>query len=741
MAASLMPDDARNPFRLFWGLGYRRLVPIVPPDAELSPTSSLSRRPGSRGKAVGLRGTNGWYGFNWHVTVTTEEDLERWHAMGAGVGIRTGEGLVALDIDSLSDVWARRVTALAHEMLGPAPRRLGRAPKALLPYRVRAEDIDAVGYRVVLFDDGTGFDPAKRPRVELLSTGRQFVCEGIHPDTGQPYGWPEGVPAHDELTEVGAEQINAFFAALAAMLPDANAPRAGSLVTDRRLVDQDRLRGDARAIAEAIARIPNDVPDYDGYRNMATALRGALPDDPETGLDIFRTWSERWEDGKPDPDFDERTFRSVQPPFALGAPYLYAVASRCAGEVLTPPELFFAPIEDGDEPDTSAFGDGGGPGGGSGAAAASTVFEWIDPASWVGIERPEQRWFVKGLVPHGEVTLLTGKGGIGKSLVTLQMLTAIALGIPFLGRETTQARVMGMFCEDGEDVLHARQKDICLAVMHELSDLSPIMRLASRKYEDNLLSVWDRSSSSMRLSKVYAALERDVLAFGAKVVVLDTIADTFGGDEINRAQVRQFIQACAGRLAKAIDGAVILLGHPSRSGEQSGEGTSGSTAWHATVRSRLYLEETGKPGSGYRRLTSMKANYGPAGDSWVLKWQRGVLEPVSSSQTVAGAVSEAGVPETASVLERAVLKAVAEANADGVRMVVGKTSKDRVEPILRRRSTDSLMAFTPHEVEEAVLDLIAKGQIVEAPMGRDGSRRSVMSLTVCPPKPLGNVFD
>ncbi|MGX5775459.1 AAA family ATPase [Methylorubrum zatmanii] len=737
-----MPDDdARNPFRLFWGLGYRRLVPIVPPDAELSPTSSLARRPGSRGKAVGLKGSNGWYGFNWHVTTTTEDDLKRWHAMGAGVGIRTGEGLVALDIDSLSDVWARRVTALAHEMLGPAPRRLGRAPKALLPYRVRPEDIDAVGYRVVLFDDGTVFKPAKRPRVELLSTGRQFVCEGIHPDTGQPYGWPEGVPAYDELTEVSADQVNAFFAALAAMLPDANAPRAGSLVTDRRLVDQDRLRGDARAIAEAVARIPNDVSDYDGYRNMATALRGALPDDPETGLDIFRTWSERWEDGKPDPDFDERTFRSVQPPFALGAPYLYNVASRCAGEVLTPPELFFAPIADGEEPDTSAFGDDAGPGPG---AASTSAIAWIDPASWEGVERPEQRWFVKGLVPHGEVTLLTGKGGIGKSLVTLQMLTAIALGIPFLGRETTQARVMGLFCEDGEDVLHARQKDICLAVMHDLSDLSANMRVASRKYEDNLLSTWDRSTSSMRLTKLFAELERNALAFGAKVVVLDTIADTFGGDEINRAQVRQFIQACAGRLAKAIDGAVILLGHPSRSGEQSGEGTSGSTAWHATVRSRLYLEETGKSGSGYRRLTSMKANYGPAGDSWVLKWQRGVLEPVSSSQTVAGAASEAGaagMPETASVLERAVLKAVAEANADGVRMAVGKTSKFRVEPILRRRATDSLMAFTPAEVDEAVLDLIAKGQIVEAPMGRDASKNAVMTLTVRPPKKPVSVFD
>lgn len=452
-------DDARNPFALFWGLGYRRLVPIVPPDAELSSTSSLSRRPGSRGKAVGLKGSNGWYGFNWHVTTTTEEDLERWAAMGAGVGIRTGEGLVALDIDSLSDVWARRVTALAHEMLGPAPRRLGRAPKALLPYRVRPEDIDAVGYRVVLFDDGTAFDPAKRPRVELLSTGRQFVCEGTHPDTGQPYGWPEGVPAHDELTEVSAEQVNAFFAALAAMLPDANAPRAGSLVTDRRLVDQDRLRGDARAIAEAIARIPNDVPDYDGYRNMATALRGALPDDPETGLDIFRTWSERWEDGKPDPDFDERTFRSVQPPFALGAPYLYAVASRCAGEVLTPPELFFAPIADGEEPDTSAFLAAAAEAlAATGRTAGPISFVPFDDAAASALADPG-RPLIKGLIDWGAMTILYGESNVGKTFVSLDMAYAVASGRRWGGMKTTRTGVVYVAAEGGRG---ARRRALAL---------------------------------------------------------------------------------------------------------------------------------------------------------------------------------------------------------------------------------------------------------------------------------------
>src|SRR5690606_35556149 len=132
----------------------------------------------------------------------------------------------------------------------------------------------------------------------------------------------------------------------------------------------------------------------------------------------------------------------------------------------------------------------------------------------------------------------------------------------------------------------------------------------------------------------------DAKAFGAKLVIVDTIADTFGGSEIDRAQVRQYVQACLGKLAQEIGGAVLALGHPSRAGESSGDGTSGSTAWHASVRSRLYQEPATKDGSGpMRRLSNKKANYGPAGDAFMLRWARGAFEVHSAKRS---AVDDAG---------------------------------------------------------------------------------------------------
>ena len=65
----------------------------------------------------------------------------------------------------------------------------------------------------------------------------------------------------------------------------------------------------------------------------------------------------------------------------------------------------------------------------------------------------------------------------------------------------------------------------------------------------------------------------------ARLVIVDTAADTFGGNENDRSQVRQFVSRALGSIAQKINGAVLLCAHPSRSGLSSGEGDGGSTGW------------------------------------------------------------------------------------------------------------------------------------------------------------------
>ena len=74
-----------------------------------------------------------------------------------------------------------------------------------------------------------------------------------------------------------------------------------------------------------------------------------------------------------------------------------------------------------------------------------------------------------------------------------------------------------------------------------------------------------------------------------KLLLLDNSADVYGGNENDRGQVRQFIGLLRS-IAMASGAGVLLTSHPSLTGLSSGSGLSGSTAWNASVRSRLYFK-------------------------------------------------------------------------------------------------------------------------------------------------------
>jgi RecA-family ATPase len=55
-------------------------------------------------------------------------------------------------------------------------------------------------------------------------------------------------------------------------------------------------------------------------------------------------------------------------------------------------------------------------------------------------------------------------------------------------------------------------------------------------------------------------------AHGAQLIIIDTLADVFSGNENDRAQARAFAQQALGLLARETRGAVMALAHPSRNG-------------------------------------------------------------------------------------------------------------------------------------------------------------------------------
>ncbi|WP_245269870.1 AAA family ATPase [Nitrobacter hamburgensis] len=257
--------------------------------------------------------------------------------------------------------------------------------------------------------------------------------------------------------------------------------------------------------------------------------------------------------------------------------------------------------------------------GGVGPITPLAPFPLVDPSEWHGTIAQVRQWFLTGLIPHRQVTLLSGDGGVGKSLLGLQIGAASALAIETLGLQPRPGRVLYLGAEDEAEEFHRRLDDIAAAHSAEIADLTDL-RILPLADQDALLSEPD-PKGNMKATPLWGRVDRFVKSWEPGLVVLDTAADLFGGDEVKRSQVRHFV-AMLRKMAIERDCAVLLLAHPSIAGMASGSGYSGSTAWNNSVRSRLYLTS----GEGdVRILKTVKSNYGKIGDEMQLEWCEGAF--------------------------------------------------------------------------------------------------------------------
>jgi len=242
---------------------------------------------------------------------------------------------------------------------------------------------------------------------------------------------------------------------------------------------------------------------------------------------------------------------------------------------------------------------------------------------------PVREFVVDELIPAKTVTIINGDGGTGKSLLTLQLGVAAATSGYWCGREVSGGRCLFLSAEDDADELHRRLHDITKGLGISLSALDDL-HIHSLVGEDAVLALADGKSNKMVPTRLFHMLEVTISQLRPLLIVLDTLADMFGGDEINRAQARQFIGLLRGLCAR-YGVTIVLLAHPSLSGIASGSGSSGSTAWNNSVRSRLYLdrvrENNEEPDPDIRVLRTKKANYGKTGGEIKLRWVDGMFKP------------------------------------------------------------------------------------------------------------------
>lgn len=343
-----------------------------------------------------------------------------------------------------------------------------------------------------------------------------------------------------------------------------------------------------------------------------------------------------------------------------------------------------------------------------------------DAASWDGEAVPERRWLVRDRIPLGAVSLLGGDGGTGKTTIALQLAAATALETDWFGKDVeAPGPVIFVSGEEDEDEVHRRLGTILSAQGRIFRDLRGLYLLCLTEREATLAAA-DRSGL-VKPTTLYEHLLEQAARIEPSLIVIESSADVFAGDENDRGQVKQFVNLLR-RLARPSEAAVLLINHPSLTGLSSGSGTSGSTSWNNSVRSRLYFSQKvdkDQPDRDLRELKIMKANYGPAGEAIPLRWQHGMFVAVDGAPAPEKIAAQCVVDET-------FLRILDKRNAQG-RLVRPRSGRGYAPAEFARDPEAG--GITRHAFETAMSRLFDANRIKVTETGPPSARRAHIERT------------
>ena len=194
-------------------------------------------------------------------------------------------------------------------------------------------------------------------------------------------------------------------------------------------------------------------------------------------------------------------------------------------------------------------------------------------------EPPPVRWLVENFICRGDIHLLIGEPGIGKSWLTMALALAVANGEDtFLGHNVKEhGRVLYVDEENPEDLIYDRFRKLGL----------------DRPTAKNIRYL---NNAGIRLDKSDAdVLVEEALDFEPALVVLDSLTRFHTEDENHAGAMASLFHNAIKPLARETGAAVVLIHHANKTDSNSSYRRSrGSGDITASVDSGYDVRETGE---------------------------------------------------------------------------------------------------------------------------------------------------
>lgn len=338
------------------------------------------------------------------------------------------------------------------------------------------------------------------------------------------------------------------------------------------------------------------------------------------------------------------------------------------------------------------------------------------------VEAPGRQWIWDDWIPRGSVTSLYGAGGVGKSLISLQLAVAVSSGRLLFGRQTTPGKVLCLYCEDDAAELHLRMRRMTEQMQVDLLECEGL-QVDARAGKSNVLIEADDAAAQIKFGRLFGRLDEMLSAGGYALVVLDNIAQMMAVNENKRPVVTQAVNALS-LLAIRHKVAILLLGHPSK---MTGSQFSGSTAWDAAVRSRLMFERN-EHHDDTLILRKAKANYSQL-DEMHLRYQAGAYIRIDGLHADPEEIERRNINKRAA--ERAVIQAIEQLRAKNYDEwpTSSKTSPRYLPKLMQRHKLD--FKISKSDIEYALDGLINLGRVQPTTEVKHGAdRKKFFSLKV-----------